>query len=123
MKYALLLDDDRALAHMTHALLVMEGFAVTTTHTTEEALKHMATWKYDLLLTDNNLIPGTTNDGIEFAKEHRQEFDALIVYTGDPTNKKALVEAIDGVLLAKPFRVVELKQALTKASHKPEREV
>lgn len=62
----LVVDDEATLTELAAEILTDAGYAVTTAHDGEEALKYLANGSYDLLFTDI-IMPGMT--GYRLVKE------------------------------------------------------
>lgn len=105
----LVVDDDQLLCETVSWMLSGRGMVVRTTHTAEEALRHMSVESFDCVLVDL-ILPGM--DGIAFVEQVVQRWPAmaarLVLTTGTDQPAPANVR-----MLRKPFDRARLLEALS----------
>lgn len=118
MRTILIIDDDEAFREMLRAVLETRGIEVLVAENTAEGLILAACREIDAVLTDYQM-PG--QNGLEFCRALRRQFAPLgahvpvWVMTGciSLTAKEALAAGAEGIF-RKPFRVVEITQAIER---------
>ncbi len=113
--HILAVDDEPALAQMLAAMLERDGHRVVKALSGEEALKRLAAARFDVVISDLGLGAGI--NGWELIEQIRQRWPSirLLLATGwgaaiDPSEARARgIEAI----VAKPYRVADLRRALS----------
>jgi DNA-binding response OmpR family regulator len=110
----LVVDDDDAVRVMVQEGLQRDGFEVVAASNVSDALKHIATEKFDVLLSDLHMP--LAGDGFTLVSAMRRTHpDALtVVLSGFP----ALTEAMAAILsqadeiLVKPFQIGSIKELI-----------
>lgn len=105
----LIVDDDFFLADSMMNELKIHGYAeVEVTHTMKDAHYKFRQKHYDLLITD--ILLDNNENGIELAKEIKQEFDCKILFvSGSPKETLSPSLAVDSNgFLVKPFSKFQL---------------
>lgn len=114
----LLVDDDHAIATMTHALLSHLGYNVTFKVRSVEALVAFQTYpgNYDLIITDQ-IMPGLRGDQlINAIRRTRPEIPAIIITGfGHGLGNDRCARNNNCYLVKKPFRQVNLAQTVRLA--------
>jgi CheY-like chemotaxis protein len=122
----LLVDDDEIVLYSLCKILEQDGFAVTSAANVSEALKHINSTVFDVLLTDLHM-PGA-GDGLTVvgAMRHSNPKAVTMVLTGFPEMEvaaRAILQQADQILV-KPMEVMELvkaiKQRLTTGAPPPQ---
>jgi DNA-binding NtrC family response regulator len=92
-KRLLFVDDERSIRETLSVILRRYGFKVTTAATVPEALEHIATQEFDLLLCDLNIE--AEDDGLEVVRVMRKVCPdcVVIMLTAFPSMSSA-IEAI-----------------------------
>jgi CheY-like chemotaxis protein len=113
----LLVDDDEVLRSTLGELLTLYGFAVTTATSVPEALKHINSTHFDVLLSDLQM-PGM-GDGLTVisAMRHAHPETVTILLSAFPemeTAVRAIVKQADQVLV-KPMEITALIKAINQA--------
>ena len=118
-KRILLIDDHSQLIFLVKLMLITglgfkeENVIVASDEVQAELILDIGE-KFDILLTDNDL--SQHNKGLEFIKKHRDEFEAVVLYTGrTEEEKKHSANSLDAAYLPKPFSLGELIGAFTEA--------
>src|ERR1700678_3444262 len=112
----LLVDDDEALRVSLAEILEQRGFAVTTAANVPEALKHISSEKYDVLLSDLHM-PGA-GDGLTVvsAMRHANPEAVTLLLSAFP-EMSAAANAIllqTDEILVKPMNIPDLIDAITQ---------
>jgi CheY-like chemotaxis protein len=110
----LLVDDDEIVCSMLGALLTEQGFDITTAGTVTEALRHISTNVYDVLLSDLHM-PGA-GDGLTVvsAMRHSNPKAVTMLLTNFPemdAAAKAILLQADQILI-KPMELTALVKAI-----------
>jgi two-component system, OmpR family, KDP operon response regulator KdpE len=109
------IDNDPQIRRVMRTTLISEGFEVEDAKTGDEALDHMRSAKYDLVLLDINM-PGMT--GFETCRAIRAISDVPIIILTVRSAEKDKVEALDAGAddyITKPFGTPELLARLRAA--------
>jgi CheY-like chemotaxis protein len=113
----LVVDDQPALARLGATFLAQDGHAVATAHSAEEGLEQLERAPVDVVVSDLSLGAGL--DGWAFAQRVKARWPAtvFVLLTGwgagiDPQAARAA--GVDAVV-AKPYRLATLRQALRSA--------
>lgn len=115
MKKILLVDDSTTLLMSMEGVLKRAGFEVATAKSGDEALKKLAAFKPDLMITDLNM-PGM--DGIELIKQAKKtpamRFKPILMLTTESQQEKRLEAKAAGATgwLVKPVKPDELLQVI-----------
>jgi two-component system sensor histidine kinase EvgS len=115
-KRILVIDDEPTVARTLRLVLNHLGHEVEIVHDAETALRVFAPGKFDLVTTDFKL-PGM--NGLELARnlkalDHSQPILLISAYAQPGRWKAQQLQNVDGVL-CKPFALVELNHAITRA--------
>src|SRR5450432_4071373 len=106
----LLVDDDGAVRDMMNQALSRKGFAVITTSSVSEALRHIADETFDVLITDLHMPEAGDGVTVVSAMRHSQPNALTLLVSGYPAVESAmaaiLLEADE--VLVKPFQVAKL---------------
>ncbi len=106
----LLVDDDDAVRAMMTATLEHKGFEVVAAASVTEALKHIATESFDVLITDLHMPNPGDGFTVVTAMRHSQPNALTLLVSGYPDVQSAmaaiLLEADE--ILVKPFHVAKL---------------
>jgi CheY-like chemotaxis protein len=110
----LLVDDDEVVRYSLCKILEQDGFAVTTAANVSEALKHINSILFDVLLTDLHM-PGA-GDGLTVvsAMRHSNPKAVTMVLTAFPEMEaaaRAILQQTDQILV-KPMEVMALVKAI-----------
>jgi CheY-like chemotaxis protein len=110
----LLVDDDEVVRYSLCKILEQDGFAVTTAANVPEALKHINSTVFDVLLTDLHM-PGA-GDGLTVvsAMRHSNPKAVTMVLTAFPEMEAAacaILQQTDQILV-KPMEVMALVEAI-----------
>jgi DNA-binding response OmpR family regulator len=108
----LLVDDDEAVRGMMSATLEGKGFAVVSAASVIEALKHITTETFDVLITDLHMPNPSDGFAVIAAMRHAQPDALTLLVSGYPDVKSAmdaiLLEADD--IIVKPFEARKLAE-------------
>ena len=106
----LLVDDDDAVRAMMNATLERKGFEVVAAASVTEALKHIATQTFDVLITDLHMPDPGDGFTVVTAMRHSQPAALTLLVSGYPDVQSAmaaiLLEADE--IIVKPFEVGRL---------------
>ena len=111
----LLVDDDETVRHTYEAIFTQKGFSVTTASSVHEALKHISTQQFDVLLSDLHM-PGA-GDGLTVvsAMRHANPHAVTLLLSAFPQMEEAaraiLLQADE--ILVKPMDTDALIQVIT----------
>jgi DNA-binding NtrC family response regulator len=112
----LIVDDEKLIRESLEKQLKKEGFFVRCMQTTEEALNHIKSEDYDVIVSDMRL-PGL--DEVEFLKEIKtiSQKNIVIIMTSHCTVESAVTAMREGAYdyVCKPFSTEELIIKLEKA--------
>jgi DNA-binding response OmpR family regulator len=118
----LIVEDDDAVLMMLHEGLHRDGFEVVTASNVRDALQHIATQKFDVLLSDLHLPLAGDGFTIVSAMRHTHPDALTVVLTGYP----ALEEAMSAILsqadeiFTKPVRIGPLKELIRERLTNPQ---
>jgi CheY-like chemotaxis protein len=119
----LLVDDDDGVRAMMNVMLERKGFEVVAAGSVTEALRHIATESFDVLITDLHMPDPGDGFTVVTAMRHSQPKALTLLVSGYPDVQSAmaaiLLEADE--IIVKPFDVGELAELVrTKlATRKP----
>src|SRR2546427_3840527 len=108
MSKALLIEDDRKLAALLVEFLGQHGVEATIAGDSTQALQHLGSSRFDILLLDL-MLPGM--DGLTLARKIRERWNTPIIMVtarGDDSDKIVGLELGADDYLAKPFNPREL---------------
>ena len=110
----LLVDDDHAVRAMMRATLEHRGFEVVAAASVTEALRHIATESFDVLITDLHMPNPGDGFTVVTAMRHSQPNALTLLVSGYPDVQSAmaaiLLEADE--IMVKPFEVAKLANLL-----------
>src|SRR5258706_2101891 len=108
----LLVDDDDAVLAMMNATLTRKGFDVVAVSSVTDALRHIATESFDVLITDLHMPDPGDGFTVVTAMRHSQPDALTLLVSGYPDVQSAmaaiLLEADE--ILVKPFEVGRLAE-------------
>ena len=108
----LLVDDDDAVLAMMNAALTRKGFDVVAVASVTEALRHIATESFDVLITDLHMPNPGDGFTVVTAMRHSQPDALTLLVSGYPDVQSAmaaiLLEADE--IIVKPFEVGRLAE-------------
>jgi len=115
-KRILLVDDEAMVRESTRMLLEIDGHTVVDAETGAKALEAFAAGEFDLVITDFRMAG---MDGGDLTTRIKQAAPStpVIILTAWPGDVSASVPA--DMILAKPYRLEELRQALARVSGTP----
>jgi DNA-binding response OmpR family regulator len=119
----LLVDDDHGVRAMMNAMLERKGFEVVAAASVTDALRHIATESFDVLITDLHMPDPGDGFTVVTAMRHSQPAALTLLVSGYPDVQSAmaaiLLEADE--IIVKPFDVGKLAELVrTKlATRKP----
>jgi len=106
----LLVDDDEAVRAMMNTTLVHKGFEVVAAASVTEALKHITTDRFDVLITDLHMPNPGDGFTVVTAMRHSQPNALTLLVSGYPDVQRAmaaiLLEADE--IMVKPFEIAKL---------------
>ena len=105
----LVVEDEQRVAWVIRAILERSGFDVSVASSIAEARELVADTPLDAVVVDFILPDG---DGLDFARRMRESHGAAVVVM---SGLAYLPEAVDVVLLTKPFTPEHLEQAVAAA--------
>jgi DNA-binding response OmpR family regulator len=106
----LLVDDDDAVRAMMNATLQRKGFQVVAAASVTEALKHIATENFDVLITDLHMPNPGDGFTVVTAMRHSQPNALTLLVSGYPdvqSSMAAILMEADEIMV-KPFAVAKL---------------
>ena len=112
--HLLVVDDQPSLARLGATVLAQDGHQVVTVYSAEEALMHLARERVDVVLSDLGLGVGMNGWALAAQVKEQWPATAFVLVTGwgagiDPQAARAA--GVDAVI-AKPYRLATLRQAL-----------
>lgn len=121
MAKILIIEDDTDLANMLKTLFTHKGYTVDVLHNGLDAINHLRTYKYDILIIDWGL-PGIS--GVEVCRQFRSSggLTPIMFLTG----KVAIKDKIDGFdsgaddYVTKPFHMEELPPRVRALLRRPQ---
>jgi DNA-binding response OmpR family regulator len=110
----LVVDDDDAVRTMVQEGLERDGFEVVAASNVSDALKHIATEKFDALLSDLHMpLPG---DGFTLvsAMRHTHPNALTVVLSGYPALNEAMAAILSQAdeIIVKPFQIGAIKELI-----------
>ena len=113
----LLVEDDRTLREGLRLTLGGDGYVVEAVSSGEEALRRLATERFDIVITDLHLSPVSGLDVLRAARRAVPP-SIVVVMTGDASLERSrdMVRAGASDCLAKPFSVPSLRALLERAT-------
>src|SRR6202051_1565126 len=115
----LLVDDDAAVLAMMHANLTHNGFYVLHVARVTDALRHITTESFDVLITDLHMPNPGDGFTVVTAMRHSQPDALTLLVSGYPDVQSAmaaiLLEADE--IIVKPFEVGRLAELVREKMH------
>jgi CheY-like chemotaxis protein len=110
----LVVDDDESIRVMVQEGLQRDGFEVVAASNVSDALRHIATQKFDVLLSDLHMpLPG---DGFTLvsAMRHTHPEALTIVLSGYPALSEAMAAILSQAdeIIVKPFQIGSIKELI-----------
>jgi DNA-binding response OmpR family regulator len=110
----LVVDDNEAIRVMVQEGLQRDGFEVVAASNVSDALRHIATQKFDVLLSDLHMpLPG---DGFTLvsAMRHTHPKALTVVLSGYPALSEAMAAILSQAdeILVKPFQIGSIKELI-----------
>jgi DNA-binding response OmpR family regulator len=106
----LLVDDDDAVRNMMEAVLERRGFEVVAAANVPEALKHIATENFDVLITDLHMPNPGDGFAVITAMRHSQPNTLTLLVSGYPDVEGAMAAILLAAdeIMVKPIEVAKL---------------
>src|SRR5258708_17491467 len=108
----LLVDDDDAVLAMMNATLTRKGFDVVAVASVTDALRHITTESFDVLITDLHMPDPGDGFTVVTAMRHSQPDALTLLVSGYPDVQSAmatiLLEADE--IIVKPFEIAQLTE-------------
>jgi DNA-binding response OmpR family regulator len=115
----LLVDDDDAVRAMVNATLERKGFDVVAVASVPDALRHITTESFDVLITDLHMPNAGDGFAVVTAMRHSQPDALTLLVSGYPDVQSAmaaiLLEADE--IIVKPFEVGRLAELVREKMH------
>jgi DNA-binding response OmpR family regulator len=115
----LLVDDDDAVRAMMNATLERRGFDVVAVASVTDALRHITTESFDVLITDLHMPNAGDGFAVVTAMRHSQPDALTLLVSGYPDVQSAmaaiLLEADE--IIVKPFEVGRLAELVREKMH------
>jgi len=115
----LLVDDDDAVRAMMNATLERKGFDVVAVASVPDALRHITTESFDVLITDLHMPNAGDGFAVVTAMRHSQPDALTLLVSGYPDVQSAmaaiLLEADE--IIVKPFEVGRLAELVREKMH------
>jgi DNA-binding NtrC family response regulator len=106
----LLVDDDEAVREMMNASLMHKGFDVVAAASVTEALRHIATESFDVLITDLHMPDPGDGFTVVTAMRHSHPAALTLLVSGYPDVQSAMAAILleGDEIIVKPFEVGRL---------------
>src|ERR1700722_2529548 len=110
----LVVDDDDAVCTMMQAGLERDGFEVVTASNVSDALRHIATEHFDVLLSDLHMPLAGDGFTVVSAMRHTHPKALTLVLSGYPALDEAMAAIISQAdeIIVKPFQIGAVKQLI-----------
>ena len=110
----LVVDDDDAVRTMVEAGLERDGFEVVTASNVSDALRHIATEHFDVLLSDLHMPLAGDGFTVVSAMRHTHPKALTLVLSGYPALDEAMAAIISQAdeIIVKPFQIGAVKQLI-----------
>lgn len=110
----LVVDDDDAVRSMVQAGLQRDGFEVVAASNVSEALRHIATEHFDVLLSDLHMPLAGDGFTVVSAMRHTHPKALTMVLSGYPALDEAMAAIISQAdeIITKPFRIGSIKELI-----------
>jgi DNA-binding response OmpR family regulator len=110
----LVVDDDDAVREMVQAGLERDGFEVVTASNVSDALRHIATEHFDVLLSDLHMPLAGDGFTVVSAMRHTHPKALTMVLSGYPALAEAMAAIISQAdeIITKPFQIRSIKELI-----------
>ena len=110
----LVVDDDDAVREMVQAGLERDGFEVVTASNVSDALRHIATEHFDVLLSDLHMPLAGDGFTVVSAMRHTHPKALTLVLSGYPALDEAMAAIISQAdeIITKPFQIRSIKELI-----------
>ena len=110
----LVVDDDDAVREMVQAGLERDGFEVVMASNVSDALRHIATEHFDVLLSDLHMPLAGDGFTVVSAMRHTHPKALTMVLSGYPALDEAMAAIISQAdeIIVKPFQIIALKELI-----------
>jgi len=110
----LVVDEDDAVRTMVEAGLERDGFEVVTASNVSDALRHIATEHFDVLLSDLHMPLAGDGFTVVSAMRHTHPKALTLVLSGYPALDEAMAAIISQAdeIIVKPFQIGSVKQLI-----------
>jgi DNA-binding response OmpR family regulator len=110
----LVVDDDEAVRMMVEAGLQRDGFEVVTASNVSDALKHIATDHFDVLLSDLHMPLAVDGFTVVSAMRHTHPKALTMVLSGYPALDEAMAAIVSQAdeSIVKPFEINSIKKLI-----------
>ena len=110
----LVVDDDKAVRVMVQEGLQRDGFEVVAASNVSDALKHIATEKFDVLLSDLHMPLAGDGFTLVSAMRHTHPEAFTIVLSGYPALSEAMAAILSQAdeIIVKPFQIGSIKELI-----------
>jgi len=110
----LVVDDDDAVREMVQAGLERDGFEVVTASNVSDALRHIATEHFDVLLSDLHMPLAGDGFTVVSAMRHTHPKALTMVLSGYPALAEAMAAIISQAdeIITKPFQIGSIKELI-----------
>jgi len=110
----LVVDDDDAVREMMEAGLERDGFEVVTASNVSDALRHIATEHFDVLLSDLHMPLAGDGFTVVSAMRHTHPKALTLVLSGYPALDEAMAAIISQAdeIIVKPFLIASIKELI-----------
>jgi CheY-like chemotaxis protein len=117
----LLVDDDAVVLNMLQQALEGDGFEVVTANNVSEALKHIVTENFDVLLSDLHMPNAGDGFTVVSAMRHLHPKAVTLVLSGYPELQEAMaaIRAQADEVLVKPMEIAALRSLIHKRIANP----
>jgi CheY-like chemotaxis protein len=117
----LVVDDDDAVRMMVQAGLERDGFEVVTASNVSDALRHIATEHFDVLLSDLHMPLAGDGFTVVSAMRHTHPKALTMVLSGYPALDEAMAAIISQAdeIIVKPFQIGSIKELIRTRLAKP----
>src|SRR6202795_2031873 len=115
----LLVDDDDAVRAMMKATLERKGFDLVAASSVTEALRHITTESFDVLITDLHMPNPSDGFAVVTAMRHSQPDALTLLVSGYPDVQSAMATIIleADEIIVKPFEVGRLAELVREKIH------
>ncbi len=116
----LLVDDDDAVRNMMAATLEHKGFEVISAANATEALRHIASERFDVLITDQHMPNPGDGFTVVTAMRHSQPEALTLLISGNPDVQSAMAAIVlqADEIITKPFEAGKLADRILETMFK-----